>query len=468
MTHLLPVLIVGWLGVAYFMFRWLPGAVATLAVVIVGQLFLPEIVAEPTVAGAPAALALPVLKFTKANTIGYALLFGSFLHDWRRWFALRPQWFDLPMALWCISPLIPAVNLGNGPLGGFYEGGNLTLNQAISWGVPYWCGRLYLGSLGGLRATVAAIVLGGMIYAPLVLYEWRMSPQLHNHLYGYQQHEFVQTMRDGGFRPMVFMEHGLMVALWMAITALTAFWLWHEGTFRVVGLHRSLPAIGLGWVALGLAGVTLMMHSAGAVVLGAAGAGSLLIARRLRTAVPLWILIILPAVYVSVRYTELWDGQDLVALAQHYASAERAQSLDFRLRNEYKLLNRAKEQPLFGWGDSGAAREVEGSTREKIVTDSMWIITVGNRGLIGLAAFLAVFMTPVIRVLWHHPPRTWLGAIDAPAAVLAVVLNLYLLDHMLNAMVNPAFMLVAGGLNGAAAFLTPLPVEEWPISVRDA
>jgi hypothetical protein len=466
MTAYLPILIVGWLGVAYFLFRKLPGSVAVLAVVIVGQLFLPEIVAEPTEPDSPPALSLPPLRFSKVNTIGYALLFGSLGADWRRWRTVSPQWYDLPMAAWCICPLFPAVTNGIGPYGGFYEGAKQVQDQVLTWGVPYWCGRLYLGSRDGLRAAAAAIVLGGIVYAPLCLAELRLSPQLHRWVYGYHQHDFVQTIREGGYRPMVFMEHGLMVSLWMATAALTAFWLWHERTFRVVGLRRSLPAIGLGWVVLGLTALVLFMHSTGAVVLGAVGAAALLVARRLRTVVPLLVLIQLPPVYVAVRYTEIWNGQDLVDLAREYVSTDRAESLDFRFKNEYKLLNRAKEQPIFGWGDSGAARLVENSSREKIITDSSWIINVGNHGLFGLLAFLAALMTPVLRIWWFDPPRRWLGPLDAPVAVLAVGQSLYLLDHMVNAMINPAFALVAGGLAGAAAYLAPVPVEEWPVSVR--
>ena len=276
MTQYLPILIVGWIGVAYVLFRRLPGPVAALAVVIAGQMFLPELVAEPTTENAPPALALPIVKFTKANTIGYALLFGSLAVDWRRWGSVRPRWFDLPMAAWCICPLFPPVVRDIGPFAGLYEGGNQVLTQTLLWGVPYWCGRLYLGSWDGLRTAAAAIVLGGIIYAPLCLLELRISPQLHHWIYGYHQHEFAQTKRDGGYRPMVFMAHGLMVGFWMAAAALTAFWLWRERTFRVVGLHRSLPAIGLGWVALGLATLLLFMHSMGAVVLGIAGAAALL------------------------------------------------------------------------------------------------------------------------------------------------------------------------------------------------
>src|SRR2546421_676191 len=138
MTSLLPLLIVAWLGVGYVLFRKLPGPTAALAVVIAGQLFLPEIRAGGTETGGPEPLPLPVVKFTKVNTIGYALLLGSLAADWRRWRTVRPRWYDLPMAGWCLSPLFPSVLSGNGPMGGLYEGFNLTLTQTVAWGVPYW------------------------------------------------------------------------------------------------------------------------------------------------------------------------------------------------------------------------------------------------------------------------------------------------------------------------------------------
>ena len=122
-----------------------------------------------------------------------------------------------------------------------------------------------------------------------------------------------------------------------------------------------------------------------------------------------------------------------------------------RLKNEYKLLDRAKEQPILRLGRLRGRPGRRGqSAYEKVITDSLWIITVGNRGLFGLVALLAALLTPVLRFLRRDPPRLWTGPLDAPAAVLAVILSLYLLDHMVNAMVNPVFALVAGGLAGAA------------------
>jgi hypothetical protein len=43
-----------------------------------------------------------------------------------------------------------------------------------------------------------------------------------------------QTMRFGGWRPTVFMEHGLMVGMWMSMAAMIGLWLWWTGTLKRV------------------------------------------------------------------------------------------------------------------------------------------------------------------------------------------------------------------------------------------
>src|SRR5439155_11838670 len=148
MASLTPYLVLAWLAAA-LLFRRLPAVPAVLATVIAGQLFLPEVHGIARTADTPVALSLPVIKFTKPNTISYALLLGSLAFDRRRWATVYPRWYDVPMALWCAAPLFATVVNGIGPLGGFYEGVTVTLSQTLAWGVPYWFGRLYLGSRDG-------------------------------------------------------------------------------------------------------------------------------------------------------------------------------------------------------------------------------------------------------------------------------------------------------------------------------
>lgn len=84
--------------------------------------------------------------------------------------------------------------------------------------IPFLIGWRFLGGEAGHRACIRILFLCGLIYAPLMLLEVRFSPQLHNWIYGYFPHVFGQTMRAGGFRPVVFLENGL----WCAFFAMTA------------------------------------------------------------------------------------------------------------------------------------------------------------------------------------------------------------------------------------------------------
>ncbi len=111
---------------------------------------------------------------------------------------------------------------GVGPLAGVSR----VMTGMFRWGIPYAMGRAYFRDWGSLRELAIGVFIGGVAYLPFVWYEIRMSPQLHTMLYGFFQHTFGQHLRYGGFRPIVFMQHGLMVGLWMAAASLAGLWLW--------------------------------------------------------------------------------------------------------------------------------------------------------------------------------------------------------------------------------------------------
>ena len=156
-----------------------------------------------------------------------AVVFGvSLLVDGRRWRRLRPGWLDLPVLLWCASQA--AASLTNGL--GAYDAYQATQEAFLVWGVPYLLGRAYLGDPAGVRDYAVGLVVAALAYTPLALWEIRMSPQLHRAVYGFSTIvNFGQAMRFGGYRPNVFLSHGLMLGLFMATSTLVAWWLWRTG-----------------------------------------------------------------------------------------------------------------------------------------------------------------------------------------------------------------------------------------------
>lgn len=395
-------------------------------------LFLPEI-AFPQV-GLP--------DYTKLSATCYGILLATFIFDVQRLRSFRPSWLDLPMVVWCVSPIASSLtnNLG------LYDGLSTMLNQIIAWGIPYFLGRIYFNNLAALRILAKGFVIGGLIYVPLCLIEVRLSPQLHRWVYGFHQHSFAQTIRYGGFRPTVFMQHGLMVGVWMMSATLIAIWLWRTGVLKRLW---NMP---MGWLVAALFITFVLLKSTGAYVYLVLGLGILLIAARWRTSLPLLGLIGLMSLYLFLGTTGSLTGQQtqqLVDTAAQITNTDRAQSLEFRLNNEQLLATKARQKMLFGWGGWGRSRIRDSAGQDISVTDSLWIVAFGTQGLVGVLSLAAVLLLPVLIFFGQSfPARLWVHPQVAPAAALAVVLALYMLDCLLNAMINPVFILVSGGITG--------------------
>lgn len=395
-------------------------------------LFLPEI-----------AFPLPGLPdYTKLSATCYGILLATIIFDVQRFRSFRPGWLDLPMAIWCVSPV--AASLTNNL--GLYDGLSAMLTQIMTWGIPYFLGRIYFNNLAALRVLAKGIVMGGLIYVPLCLIEVRLSPQLHRWVYGFHQHSFAQTIRYGGFRPTVFMEHGLMVGIWMMAATLIAVWLWQTGVLK------RLWNIPMGWLVVALVLTFVLLKSTGAYVYLALGLGILFLAYWLRTSLPLMVLMGVMSIYLYLGTTgslTAQQTQQLVNTAALVTNTERSQSLQYRLQNEQILADKARSKMLFGWGGWGRSRVYDSSDRDVSVTDSLWIIAFGTQGLVGVISLTAALLLPVLMFFWQSfPARLWAHPQVAPAAVLAVVLALYMLDCLLNAMINPVFVLISGSITG--------------------
>lgn len=423
----------GWIPAIFYLFTLLPVQRAVVISFITAWLFLP-------VAG----FALPGLPdYTKMSATCYGILLATTIFDADRLLLFRPRWIDLPMFIWCLCPAFSS--LANDL--GVYDAFSAALNQTVTWGIPYLLGRIYLNSFVGLRQVAVGIFIGGLVYVPLCLFEVRMSPQLHRIVYGFFPHSFAQTVRLGGYRPNVFMNHGLMVGMWMMAAALIGFWLLKAGTLRKVW------GIALSWLVNGTLITFVLVKSTGAYFYFVIGISILYIARWARTALPLYLLIATMGIYLSMGVSgSITPAQreQIVNFNRDIAGEERAQSLETRLLNEEQLGERARERLLFGWGGWGRNRVINRETgRDQSITDSLWIITFGTTGLVGLISLTSVFLLPVVWFSqFRFPAQFWFHPKVAPIAVLAVVLSLYFLDCLFNAMVNPIFTVVAGGLSG--------------------
>ncbi|PSF39428.1 hypothetical protein C7H19_01165 [Aphanothece hegewaldii CCALA 016] len=428
--------IIAWLPLTFLLFIYFPPRTAIITSFVAGLLF------QPQGAGFP----LPLIpNYEGMVATCYGILLGILFFDFKRLAYFKPSLLDLPMLIWCICPIFSSVvnDLG------FYDGINNSLTQSAKWGLPYILGRLYLNNLAGLKELALTILKGGLIYALLCLYEIRMSPQLHYNIYGYYGHisGVTQAFRGGSWRPIVFMSHGLVLAMWMMMVTLIALWLWQSKTVtQIWGLKIQ-------WLVAFLVVTFFLIKSTGTYVYFLVAVAIAVSAKWLRNTIILLVLILSIIYYLFLNVTDNFDGTTLINWSAQNFSSERAQSLEFRLDNEVKLRAKAQERPFFGWGGWGRNRvyeeEWDGTIKDTSTTDSYWIIAYGTNGLVGLISFVLCLLLPVICFAWwRYPVKTWFHPQVAPSAVLAVSLALFMVDSLVNVTYNPAFPLISGGLTG--------------------
>ncbi|HRI88276.1 MAG TPA: O-antigen ligase domain-containing protein [Candidatus Hydrogenedentes bacterium] len=449
MTHppdsnfLVPLVMFGWPFVLVAMFMMMPSRRAVIVGLITAWLFLP--VAEYQFRGIP--------EYNKMTATSISLFLATLFFDPTRVLSFRPKWIDLPMLIVCFCPL--ASSLTNGL--GLYDGLSESNGQLMKWGLPYFLGRVYFTDYQSMRELAVGVFIGGLIYLPFCWFEMRMSPQLHRMTYGYHQHAFVQTIRMGGYRPMIFLQHGLMVGMWMTTATLCGLALWQT---KVLTSIRGIPM----WMILSVLGVTtIMCRSTGAILLLMAGVGVFITIRYMRTSLGLVALAGVCAFYIAVRAFGIWDGSEMIDATNSVFGAERAQSVATRVYNEEALTQKARIQPVFGWGGWGRSRIHNESGKDITITDSQWVITLGANGLLGMTAMLAAVLLPAILLARKVPPAWWNHPVASPVAALAVVVVLWMADNTMNAMFNPVYVVIIGGLAG----LRPLSQLDLPsLAVR--
>lgn len=441
MSPLVYVVMFGFVPFALWLFSKYDARVAVAAVFVVGWGFLPQ-----------ADIVFPILPdYTKVSALGLAALIGMIAKDSKALTRFQFQWIDIPIVAWCVAPFMSSVTNGLGA----WDGLSAVLQQIWEWGIPYFVGRVYFGNLEGLKILATGMFLGALVLAPLAIFEIIMSPQLHIMFYGWYPHDFSQTKRGGGYRPSVFMHHGLELAIWMMAGLFLGWQLMLQKTLtKTVPIFKVplLPSV------LGLTLVTVACKSSGSLMLFILGMGSFLSTRILRTTLPFLVLLALPVLYMNARATGTWDGQDLVRAAEAATgSAERAESLGYRIHNETLLTEKARTRILFGWGGFRRSFVTNSEGKYISVPDGMWILTFGKNGLFGLTALTATLLLAPLLFALKWPGKMWGDPLVAPAAAFSVLLGLTLIDNLFNAMYNPVMTLALGGLSSLV--INPQPIR---------
>lgn len=305
---------------------------------------------------------------------------------------------------------------------------------------PFYIGSRFLGSDKGRAALLQSLPIAALIYSLPMLFEVRMSPQLHRWVYGFFPHSFAQQMRYGGFRPVVFLEQGLQVALFVSMALIAAVVLTRAKT----RIWRAPASIVAPYLALML----LLCKTLGAVLYAAIAAPIVLLTRP-RTWVKIsCALLLLVCTYPALRSFEIVPVHHISELATKI-SLDRSKSFETRLTNEELLLDKARQKPWFGWGTWGRNRVRDQYTGQDIsVTDGGWIIEFGMFGWLGYLSLFGLLTVAAFRALRGIDDRRTPGNITVAGLTLILAINV--VDMLPNSNLTTLTLLLAGSIASVA------------------
>lgn len=442
----------GFLPFGISLFLMLRPPVAMLVVMLVSFMFLPEEVE----------LDLPAIpSIGKQEIAALACFFGVFLRARGRLYRARPFrgpeilvlllfLGDIGTAMTNKDPIVwgrtvlPALSL--------HEAFSVIVYDGFRYLIPFLLGRALFREARDLKALLAGLGIAGAVYTPFLFIEMMMSPQLHRWVYGFHQHDFIQTIRGGGYRPMVFMPHGLAVGLFMAWASMAAITLMkaRKSTF-------GLPSFAVAFYDFGF---LLACKSLGAALYALASAPVLWLLKPRGVVRVATLLAVVVLAYPVLRATGIFPEKSLVSVASN-VSERAAQSLDFRFTMETLLSNRAAQRPLFGWGRFSRNMVFDESTGRAVsVSDGHWIVVYGIRGAWGFACIFLLIVAPIFAL------RKRLKRVEAPderimLAGLACILAVAAVDLLPNALQSSFTVFLSGVLWGTTrALSSPRPADE--------
>jgi len=350
--------------------------------------------------------------------------------------AWRPSFADLPMAVWCLWPLL-AGTYATAPNP---EPWIATAYVAGAWGLPWLLGRIWFSGPDGTLALMKAISIAGLAALPIALMESFNPPELYGFFYGPHPFRFDGAERYLGFRPIGFFENGNQYGIWVSLSALTSIWLavalWRlpaGKTFLLIAIITTLMALAaqsIGAILLMLAGLLLLIVWGRWFVMPVLiGSFSLL---ALAGAVHLSG--ILPLDFIA-RETEA--GRMMLSLFREMGRG----SFLWRFSQDFKSLGLIQSNWLLGAADWDWWRPV--NTRPW----GLVVLMMGQYGITGVfLAFGSLFTVVLSALNRFRTVGAWrLTSLSVP---MALVILLALGDALFNSFFYFPAILVAGAITG--------------------
>ncbi|MBT8416402.1 MAG: hypothetical protein KJO42_03100 [Silicimonas sp.] len=297
--------------------------------------------------------------------------------------------------------------------------------------LPFFLARKVLASRDGQVLLLKALAVAAVAYTFLALYEIRMSPQINRMVYGFFQHDFGQHFRNGGWRPVVFLDHGLQLGIFWTTAVISAACLVRITSDK----ERLIWLLLMFW----LLGVLFLSKVLGAQLICIAMLGVVFFLPRHLQILAAVFIISCFLIYPVLRVTNLLPFDLILSNVDPW----RAYSLQYRLDNEQLLLEKANERPLFGWGGWGRSRVYTDWGDDIATTDGAWVIQLGLSGWVGYIGYFGLMCWGVLSLLWQRRE----GA-DLVSVALALALTAMIADFVPNTNSSPVTWLLAGSLIG--------------------
>lgn len=263
--------------------------------------------------------------------------------------------------------------------------------------MPFFVGALVGQLRGSLKEYVRTAVIAGLVLSLLGLFEIRMSPHLHQWVYGYKPHaDFSQVMRWGGYRPQAFFYHGIIAAFFMLIMTMCAAIAYRSKVHISTLIGRAyLPYLMV---------VLVLFKSTGAILYALITVPLLLLGKPTQQLIVAIVLVTVVATYPYTRLTGTFPLDSIIEFASDKISAERAGSLLYRFDNEDAILDKQVQagKVWFGWGGYGRSHVYSTwDGKDLTVLDGQWIILLSSQGVIGFASRMLLLLYPVF-LAWRH------------------------------------------------------------------
>jgi len=329
------------------------------------------------------------------------------------------------------------LHVANLSVPGYYllDGLKTAIDNLVTVSALY-LGLRFLSTPNGQRVLLKVLVTVVVLYSVPMVFELRFSPQLHRLVYGFEASPFISQVRTGGYRPTVFMNQGLELALLVAMALIAACTLarcriklfrlpaWLTASYLVPEL-AACKTLGAAIYAVTLAPLAVFARPSTSIKVASA-------------------VMLLVCAYPALRTQQLIPVEKILGAAKS-VSEQRADSFATRLRNEHILIAKANEKPMFGWGAWGRNRVYDSAYGKDVtITDGGWIIVFGMNGWAGYLGLFGMFAIPVLRL---NRTVKRLDREDALiAAGLALMLAANVADMLPNANLMPLTFVIAGSI----------------------